>query len=335
MKTILQQHISNDRIDAVIHAIQTITNTDNIQEIELLTGGYSSSKSYKLKIDNHLYVLRVMGLDQALEDRLKQIECFFIAADENIAPHCFYADAESGIVIMKYIEPQIIDGSFDFLGHVANKLYHLHSLEFPDAYKTIFTYTEELEASIKKAPLSDSIHSFFKKIDEIKTILAPHLTKTACHNDLNPNNFIFDGNDIFLIDWEAACAEDRFFDLAAICNFFIFEPAAEDYFLVTYFGREPFAVERAKLYLMRQISYYFYALHFLEFTLAAGMSLRDELNDVPTVLEWTMDYQSRTIGLSTAEDFLLYAHVLIQSSLKLIQDAPFAHAIKVMGAPII
>lgn len=43
----------------------------------------------------------------------------------------------------------------------------------------------------------------------------------SSHNDLNPNNILFDGKKIWIIDWEAAFQNDRYVDLANVANRFV------------------------------------------------------------------------------------------------------------------
>jgi hypothetical protein len=39
------------------------------------------------------------------------------------------------------------------------------------------------------------------------------------HNDLNPNDILFDGARVWIVDWEGAFAADHYVDLAALANF--------------------------------------------------------------------------------------------------------------------
>ncbi len=333
MNPFLQKFIEPERISDVATAINVISDTNDIKNIEPLSGGYSSSKNYKLIIADEIFVLRIMGLDQPLDDRQKQIECLFIASKEHLAPFCYFANAETGVILMEYIEAQPLHEAFDFLGNLANMLYHLHSQQFPEPHKSLFLYTEELEATFNDVLLSDNIKNFFKQVHNAKNLLLPHLTKVACHNDLNPNNFIFDGNRLFLIDWEAAGAEDPFFDLAAVCNFFcsMSGQAAENYFLNNYFGYELSNFEQAKLCLMKLISYYFYALHFLQFAMLAKLPLNQDLPNVPTYPEWAEGFSAQQYGLTTGADFLLLGNIFVNAALTLIQTEEFKQAIQAIN----
>jgi hypothetical protein len=53
---------------------------------------------------------------------------------------------------------------------------------------------------------------------------------------LKPENILFDGSRVWLVDWEAAFLNDRYFDLAMVANFVVTNDAEENAFLQTYFG---------------------------------------------------------------------------------------------------
>ena len=46
----------------------------------------------------------------------------------------------------------------------------------------------------------------------------------------------FDGNRIWLVDWESAFLNDRYVDLAIVANFFVKDEAQEEAYLSAYFG---------------------------------------------------------------------------------------------------
>ena len=57
-----------------------------------------------------------------------------------------------------------------------------------------------------------------------------------CHNDLNTANWIADGERLWLLDWEYAGMNERFFDLGALAANNDFDADAEEALLVSYFG---------------------------------------------------------------------------------------------------
>ncbi len=67
-----------------------------------------------------------------------------------------------------------------------------------------------------------------------------------CHNDLNPQNIIFGGS-IKLIDFEFACVNDIYFDLASICVEFNLNTREEFALLNSYFKNKP-NIKKLKCY---------------------------------------------------------------------------------------
>lgn len=317
--------VTKERIESVKNAISIAFNTSVPEELSLLAGGYSSSQTYKMIIQNEEFVLRVMGLDQTLPDREQQVHCLHVAAEAGIAPNCYYADPVAGIVIMKYIKPQPKSNEARWLSNVAITLHHLHTLPtFPPMHQTLFGYMESLMNELQVYSLSTLLNNYLNKVREIQSILQPHLILISCHNDLNANNILFDGEKIYFIDWEAAGASDPFFDIATICNY-IFEIGNEEKFLDQYVGEKLTDFQSAKLHLMKQVAFCFPAIHFLSFCGHSNIPLEriDDLTDIPVLLEWARGYGLGQYKLTTPQDFLLYALVSIKASLSQINSKQF------------
>src|SRR5207247_109736 len=85
----------------------------------------------------------------------------------------------------------------------------------------------------------------------------------SSHNDLKPENIVFDGERVWLVDWEAAFLNDRYSDLAVIANFVVTNDAEEEVYLQTYFGEAAGEHRLARFYLMRQVVHMFYAMAFM------------------------------------------------------------------------
>jgi hypothetical protein len=84
----------------------------------------------------------------------------------------------------------------------------------------------------------------------------------SSHNDLfKPDNMLFDGQRLWLIDWEAAFLNNRYADLAVVANLIVNNDAEEQTYLQEYFGHPPHQL--ARFFLVRQLAHTFYALIFL------------------------------------------------------------------------
>ena len=60
----------------------------------------------------------------------------------------------------------------------------------------------------------------------------------SSHNDVNPNNMLFQDGRLWLVDWESAFAADRYVDLGALANFLQLDAVREVRLLSDYFGAE-------------------------------------------------------------------------------------------------
>ncbi len=67
-----------------------------------------------------------------------------------------------------------------------------------------------------ESEIEDLIHEY-EKMTRIYRCLEPEMV--ASHNDLKPENMVFDGTRVWLIDWEAAFLNDRYLDLSVVANF--------------------------------------------------------------------------------------------------------------------
>ena len=86
----------------------------------------------------------------------------------------------------------------------------------------------------------------------------------SSHNDLfKPDNILFDGDRVWLVDWEAAFLNDRYADLATVANLLVTDDAEEMVYLQEYFGQPPDEYQRARFFLMEQLVHMFYAMVFL------------------------------------------------------------------------
>jgi hypothetical protein len=74
---------------------------------------------------------------------------------------------------------------------------------------------------------------------------------------------LFDGARVWLVDWEAAFLNDRYFDLAVVANFVVTDDAEEEAYLRRYFGEAAGEYRLARFYLKRQIAHMSYAMVFL------------------------------------------------------------------------
>ena len=226
-----------------------------------LSGGFSQTV-YKLSIKNKYYILRIS--DASLADRKRESQCMRIAANIGVAPKFYYINIKDGIFIIDYIESKQLskdnreDPNLYKELAILLKKFHL-AAGFPKNISII----KRIEKITKKPTYVTSAISeiAIKNIELLEPLLKKHFKMSSSHNDLQPNNILFDGKRFWVIDWEQAALQDPYYDLATISNFFIpNQEKLEDLYLQTYFNGTPNKKQLAHYIIMKQISLAYYGL---------------------------------------------------------------------------
>ena len=104
----------------------------------------------------------------------------------------------------------------------------------------------------------------------------------SSHNDPTPNNILFDGERLWLIDWESACRNDPLVDAAIVLDQFARSRELEDVLLKAWFGRAPDEALRARLAPVRALTCLFYAGVMFSASAAASWAKDDTDLSAPT-----------------------------------------------------
>ena len=78
-------------------------------------------------------------------------------------------------------------------------------------------------------------------------------TFVSTHNDVNPTNLLYDGNRLWLIDWESAKRNDPFIDIAQVCVALATTAELEELVLRRVLSSPPDDLVRARLLLAKQL----------------------------------------------------------------------------------
>lgn len=140
----------------------------------------------------------------------------------------------------------------------------------------------------------------------IKNVYPCHTADlVSSHNDLKPENIIFDGERAWLVDWEAAFLNDRYLDLAVVANFVVSNDEEEFQYLHHYFGKQPDQYIQARFFLMQQMLHVFYTSIFI---LYAAKSVPIRIDTIQTSFRnFHNNMWEGKIDLSNDENKLQYA----------------------------
>ncbi|EPE3834719.1 phosphotransferase, partial [Morganella morganii] len=149
-----------------------------------------------------------------------------LATELGINPKLYYYNTNNGIKVTEYINnavtltPKIINKDVN-LENIALLLRTLHQsdLKFENHFNVFEEYKRYL-SDLNKNQISypdfTETESYFLYFEERLNKLG--LNICPCHNDPVPENFIYNDNGYYLIDWEYSGMNDNIWDIAALCE---------------------------------------------------------------------------------------------------------------------
>jgi hypothetical protein len=250
--------IPQNKEAAVKHALQVAFGVTGFESITPITIGLSTALTFKIMVLGKPYLLRVATSTDAINNPAHYYACMQPAAEASIAPRVLYASIPDRISITDFIDAKPF-GMDQGRAMLPLLLKHLHSLP-PFPYR--INYLDVANGFIQKFKASnllpETITACFTQYERIVGVYPRNTDDwVSCHTDLKKDNILFDGKQVWLVDWEAAFLNDRYVDLAAISNFIITSEAEEIAFLTNYFGGAPTDYQRARFFLMQQIVHLF------------------------------------------------------------------------------
>ena len=238
--------------------LRSVVDLDAVEAVAPMTGGASGALVYRLRVAARHHVLRVETARDPLRDPHRTYPCMRIAADACVAPPLQVADADAGIVLMDLVHQRPLSehpaGTVGVLREVGQLIARLQRAPVAPAFLELPALLDVmlgmLETSDVYAPgLLEPIRAGF-----IEVVAAYPWSRSApvtSHNDVNPFNVLYDGERLWLIDWELAFRNDPFADVAGAVNNLGDGADVDDAVLAAWAGAEPDPAMAARLTLMR------------------------------------------------------------------------------------
>src|SRR5947209_1076812 len=265
--------IPQEKSAAVVRGLREAFGVTEFEDIRLLKRGLHTALVFRMVVRGTPFLLRIIS---RTDDPSAHFACMKAAAEAGLAPRVRYTSIEDRLSITDFVEAVPFPVT-EALGRMPGALRALHAL--PPFHKVADHLNTSCMFLMNKGPAVDGILRKFegsKILSEGETaeVLARHAQLTAAyrfedsemvssHNDLKPENLVFDGERVWLVDWDAAFRNDRYSDLAVIANFVVTNEAEERAYLDAYFGQPADEYQRARFFLMRQVSHMFYAIGYL------------------------------------------------------------------------
>ena len=308
--------IPQENIAAATRALNQAFGVAAFEHIRDLTERPGSNRAFRIVVRGSAYLLRI---NTRAGDMTRHFSCMQAAAEAGLAPRVRYASPQDRISITDFVEAVPFPAT-DALRRVPAALRTLHALPpFPVApFNTTCTFL------LNKGPALDGFLEKFRAAQilperDLEELLAQYAKLAAAysslppdsapsHNDLfKPDNILFDGSRLWLVDWEAAFQNDRYADLAVAANMLVVNEAEELIFLQEYFGAPPDSYQAARFYLMTQLAHMFYAMGFLSLG-SAGKPV-DWSEPLPTYSEFQQRFWAREVSLADNHSKTVYGRV--------------------------
>ena len=211
---------------------------------------------FRIDAGGRRYVLRVEGTPSPLRNP-HQYQSMRIASEAGIAPRLYYADEDSRVAVIDYVEAQPL-GSFaggplraaQALGELRRRLEATPVFPYFVDYPAIVArlWAHVCRTGLFAPGVLDPVNERLAAIREAYVWDRAH--SVSCHNDPVPANILYDGKRLWLIDWESAYCNDPLVDVAIMSDHLARTPELQATLLQAWLGRAPDEALLARLELV-------------------------------------------------------------------------------------
>lgn len=236
-----------------------------VDAITLVMGGASGAFVFRIDVGAKRYVLRIEGHPSPLRNP-HQYSAMRIAADVGLAPRIHHLDEQARIVVMDFVEDQRLEsypggpqGLAQAMGAMLRQVQALptfpHFVDYPDIVARLWAHV------CRTGLFADGVLDLAtERLAQIReALLWKPDDAVASHNDVLPRNVLFDGERLWLIDWETAYRNDPLVDVATALDNFAQTPELEEVLLQAWLGRSPDRSCRERLAMIRALTRIYYA----------------------------------------------------------------------------
>ena len=330
--------IPQEKSAAVTRGLREAFGVSAFEDIRELTGPRGANPVYRIVVRGSAFLLRI---NLRAGDVARHYACMNAAAQAGLAPKVWYTSIEDRVSITDFVKVQRFPAE-DALVRIPTTLRALHALPafpgVPDAINTSCMFL------INQGPARDGFLEKFRAANILpeggtEVLLAWHARLAAVyprpeadlvssHNDLfKPDNMLFDGERVWLVDWEAAFRNDRYADLGVVANQLVTNDSEEQVFLETYFGKQPDPYQRARLYLARQLAHMFYVMAFL-FPFVPGPPI-DWSEAIPEYNDFHRSFWEGAVTLTDPHTKTVYGRVHWERLVRNMRDGRFDEALRI------
>ncbi|MDC3954779.1 phosphotransferase [Polyangium jinanense] len=225
-----------------------------------IAAGLSGAGVHRVDAAGQAFVLKVAAESESAEDWRSTLHIQRLAADAGLAPRVIHVDEPRRAVLTEFVadrsfaafyrDPQTHEAALTLLGRTVRRI---HALPIPGVAP--MRDPREFLTQLWNQVLSGfPLPGFIARAVERVLAEAPPIREGALvlgHNDLNPSNFVYDGEAILVLDWAAAGPMDAYYDLAVIAVFLRMDGGTCLRLLSAYEGKPIAELPKRFLYMRR------------------------------------------------------------------------------------
>lgn len=246
--------------DIVLEALRRAPDFDSVdlESATLQRQGGLTNLVYRVDVDGRSVIVRIPGegtneyIDRAIEAHNARA-----AASAGVSARVIHAEPDSGIMICECIDgiktmtPELFKTRSRSPARAARSLAKLHGSgkKFEFRFELFAMIDEYLKIlSTKDIKLPDGYHDVMELAEPVKTLMLEHPAELApCHCDPLCENFLDDGERMWIVDWEYSGMNDPLWDVGDLSVEAGMNAEQDAELLEGYFGRKPTAAEMGRV----------------------------------------------------------------------------------------
>ncbi|MDH2385556.1 phosphotransferase [Bradyrhizobium sp. CER78] len=291
--------------DAANAALREVIGTQTIDAVTSVSGGATAARLFRIDAGGGNYLLRIEGAPSPLRNPYQYVS-LGIAASAGIAPRLYYVNETSRIAVMDFVQRQPLGRYPGGLPALAKALGELLSrLQATPTFPAFVRYPDivtRLWAHVCRTELfaPGMLDQSNEHLERIRAAYAwDEANSVSSHNDSLPANILFDGNRLWMIDWESAYRTDPLVDIAIVSDSIARTPELEDILHRAWLVRPLDEALRARLRLVRALTRLYYASVLFSASATAPRTIADTSLAAPTLAEFAEAARAGRIRIGT------------------------------------
>jgi aminoglycoside phosphotransferase (APT) family kinase protein len=257
--------LSESQRDAAHEALGRVLGSVPVDAVSPLSGGATAAAIFRVDAGGRRYLLRIEGPASPLRNTHQYVS-LRIAAEAGIAPRLHYFDEAARVAVIDFVAQQPLSAFpggppalARALGELLKRLRATpvfpYFVDYPDIVARLWAHV--CRTGLFASGVLDAVNERLAQIRQ--SYVWGRNQSVSSHNDSIPANILFDGKQLWMVDWESAYRNDPLVDVAIISDNLARTPELEAALLQAWLGRMPDEALRARLKLVRALTRLYYA----------------------------------------------------------------------------